>query len=137
MDVDAVVDGIAAGDFDGNLVQIVDAVRARGEVREDPLRWRITIGDSTWDEDGVTIGEMGLVERITGKPWSQIEPPSASASLFAAFVVAHKVKVEGSDFAEAIAQAETITAADAIKAITQYEAVPAAPKDGSSAPASS
>jgi hypothetical protein len=137
MDVDAVVDGIAAGDFDGNLGRLMESIRKRGEAREDHLRWRITVGESVWDEDGVTIGEMGLVERIMGKSWAQIEPPAASASSFAAFVVAHFVKVDGMDFAAAIARAETITAIDAVQAVTQYEAVPPAPKDESAASTSS
>lgn len=128
-DIAAVIDGIMSGDFDGQLALVVDAVRRRAEDRQDPLRWRITIGDDEWDEDSLTVGEMAVVELVARKPWAQIEPPYDSASSFAAYVVAHLHKVRGLSLDDAIKQAETLPVAEAIKAISKYEVVPAAPKD--------
>jgi len=132
-DLQAVIDGILAGDYDGDLVELIDAVRARAAAEASSLRWRITFDGDVWDEDTVTIGEMRFVEKFTGKSWANIGSPMSSASVLAAFIVAHLHKVKGMTLADAIDKVDALTAGDAIGLVSEYEVVAPGPKDESTA----
>jgi len=132
-DLQAVIDGILAGDYDGQHTALIDACRKRVASGETSMRWRIAYGDDVWDEDSVTVGEMRFVEQATGKKWNDIETPVASAANLAAFLVAHLHKVKGVALTDAIAQVDELTAKDAIDLASEYEVVKPDPKDGSTA----
>jgi len=128
-DMQAVVDGILAGDYDGQLADLIDAARQRVTSEATSLRWRITLGDDVWDEDTITVGEMRFVEQFTGKTWRDIPGPVASATTLAGFVVAHLHKVKKLELADAIARFDGMTAREAVDLVSEYEVVAPAPKD--------
>jgi len=132
-DLQAVIDGILAGDYDGQHADLIDACRKRVASGATSMRWRLRFGDYVWDEDSVTVGEMRFVEQTTAKKWNDIETPVASASNLATFIVAHLHKIEGMTLADAIAQVDGLTAKEALDLASEYEVVKPDPKDGSTA----
>ncbi len=122
-DIDAVVAGIEAGDYDDQLADIVTAIRERNSEAERELRWRITIDDETWDEDSVTAGEIRLVERTTGINWAALEP-GMSADVTTMFIVAHWHKVGGLELKDAWDRAEALNAKKIAGCVSNYQAGP-------------
>jgi hypothetical protein len=119
-DADQIVEDIASGHYDGDLAEIVMACRVRSVASDRSLRWRITLAGETWDEDTITIGEIRLVERTTGKNWAELTP-LMSADVLTAFVIAHLHKVNRVDLKEAWDQAEALNAKDLLNAVSEYE----------------
>lgn len=86
-DTDAVVESIKAGDHDGHLVSIIEAVRRRFEFGERDQKWVIA-----YDVDGeehvarevdLTLGECRLVERIVVTDWGQLNPVNSGSECLA------------------------------------------------------
>ena len=120
-DIDAVVAGIEAGDYDDNLAEIVAACRERvfGAGRE--LRWRMTVEGETWDEDTITIGELRLVARTTGSPDDWPGDPVSSPDLLTTYVIAHWHLIDGMDLAEAWDKAGRLNAKALVGAVQLYQ----------------
>lgn len=114
------IDDIAAGKHDDDLIRIAEACRERAAELGRRVGWRITIDGDAWDEDTVTIGEVRLVERTTGINWSELAP-LVSADVATQFIIAHWHKAAGMDLQTAWDKAERLGAKDVIAAVSEYE----------------
>lgn len=114
------IEDIQLGKYDGELIDIAQAVRDRYDEIGRQAKWRITIDGETWDQDTVTIGEVRLVEATTGVNWSQLSP-LGSAATATAFIMAHWHKVNGVELHEAWDKADALSAVDVIAAVSEYE----------------
>ena len=126
-DVGAVVDQIKSGDYDGQLVTLIEAVRTRFENGTTAQRWKIDYQDRIFTEDDLTLAEAATVEKITGTSWGLLNPVS-SANECQSIIAACLHHRDGLKMVDSMKQAGELTAADAVKAISAYE-VDVAPKD--------
>lgn len=126
-DVGAVVDQIKSGDYDGQLVTLIEAVRTRFENGTTAQRWKIDYQDRIFTEDDLTLAEAATVEKITGTSWGLLNPVS-SANECQSIIAACLHHRDGLKMVDAMKQAGSLTAAEAVKAISAYE-VDVAPKD--------
>lgn len=126
-DVGAVVDQIKSGDYDGQLVTLIEAVRTRFENGTTAQRWKIDYQDRIFTEDDLTLAEAATVEKITGTSWGLLNPVS-SANECQSIIAACLHHRDGLKMVDAMKQAGELTAQDAVKAISAYE-VDVAPKD--------
>mgnify|MGYP003456584103 FL=1 len=126
-DVGAVVDQIKSGDYDGQRVTLIEAVRTRFENGTTAQRWKIDYQDRIFTEDDLTLAEAATVEKITGTSWGLLNPV-ASANECQSIIAACLHHRDGLKMVDSMKQAGELTAADAVKAISAYE-VDVAPKD--------
>ena len=126
-DVGAVVDQIKSGDYDGQLVTLIEAVRTRFENGTTAQRWKIDYRDRVFTEDDLTLAEASTVEKLTGTSWGLLNPVS-SAQECQSIIASCLHHRDGTKLVDAAKTAGAIPAAEAVKAISSYE-VDAAPKD--------
>lgn len=97
IDIGKVRAEILSGRHDQDLSGLVQAVRER--VRQEQTlawRWKITLGDDEWTEETVTLAEIQVVEKVTGKSWLELNPTTSAVHL-AAYMYAHLVRGGTSD----------------------------------------
>lgn len=128
MDHKQVIADIETGEYDGRLAEIIGAARQRITEAGNSVRWRITIGDETWTQDTVTMGEERLVEAHTGVNWDQLAP-LRSAEVTTAYIAAHWHKIGGLSWKDALDKADQLSVKEAIGAVTEDEVPKADPKD--------
>jgi hypothetical protein len=127
-DYKLVVAAIEVGDYDGRLADIVGACRERLSETGSSLRWQIAIGDETWTEDTVTLGEERWVESHTGINWTELVP-LRSAEVATAYIAAHWHKIGGMSVVDSLAKADKLGVREVIAAVTEYEVPAPDPKD--------
>lgn len=125
--VGGIVEDIKAGEYDGQLVELVEAVRARFQNGTTAQRWKIVYDGDEFTEDDLTLAEAAAVEKICGTSWGLLNPVS-SAHECQAIIAACLHNRRDMKLPEAMKQAGTLSAADAVNAISAYE-VDVAPKD--------
>lgn len=126
-DIGLIVDQIKSGEYDGELVKLIEAIRARFEHGTTQQRWKITWEDREFTEDDLTLAEASTVEKLTGTSWGLLNPVS-SAQECQSIIAACLHHRDGVKLVEAAKTAGAIPAGEAVRAISAYE-VEAAPKD--------
>lgn len=126
-DIGTVVDDVKAGEYDGQLVTLIEAVRDRFQHGTTAQRWKIVYEGDEFTEDDLTLAEAAAVEKITGTSWGMLNPVS-SAHECQAIIAACLHYRQDMKLPEAMRQAGKLSASDAVNAISAYE-VDAAPKD--------
>lgn len=126
-DVGLIVDQIKSGEFDGQLVQLIEAIRVRFENGTTTQRWKIVWDGREFTEDDLTLAEASTVEKLTGTSWGLLNPVS-SAQECQSIIASCLHHRDGTKLVDAAKIAGAIPAAEAVKAISAYE-VDAAPKD--------
>lgn len=111
---------IDAGDHDGHLDEIVAAVLQRVAETATALNWRITLDGDTWDQETVTLAELGYAERITGLSYLIFDPLKYVDHLVA-LVTAHFKVIGGATLDEAVERAKKLTIPDLKDMISLYE----------------
>lgn len=140
-DLDAVIAAIAAGDYDGKLSEIADAIADRIRPGVVDVFWRIRLDGDEWTQETVTLGELAFAERVCKVNYidemgrTRIRPasmdeinPVVHAEHLAAVLTAHFHKADGLDLADAVKKAEGYPRSQLREAVDGYE-VAAAPKD--------
>lgn len=137
-DSDAVLESIKAGDHDGHLADVIEAVRLRFTHGSTKLKWALSYScdGSSYEvrEDDLTLGEARLVERLTAANWGMLNPASSGSECLA-IVAACLHSRHGKELkftrdgpgGEAWDLASKVTATEAAESITSYE-VERAPK---------
>lgn len=120
MTTDKVIADIRAGRHDGQLLSIVESIRARLAAAGGATRWKITVDGFELTEESVTVREVRLAQEIAGCTWHDLDPRS-NADHFAAVVVAHLVKVKGMPRAEAEARVDEMPMSEVTSALAEYE----------------
>ena len=126
-DIGTVVEDVKAGEYDGQLVTLIEAVRARFQNGTTASRWKIVYDGDEYTEDDLTLAEAAAVEKITGTSWGMLNPVS-SAHECQAIIAACLHHRRDMKLPDAMKQAGKLTAAEAVESITAYE-VDTAPKD--------
>lgn len=70
---------VARGDYDGDLVPILEAIQSRFIEAATAVRWVIDFEDLKVTEDDLTLDEAFAIERAAGCNWSEIEPVRSAA----------------------------------------------------------
>ena len=72
---------IAAGDLDGELGTVLEAIQLRFMEGAAAMTWSIDLPDLglSLSENDLTIDEAMLIEKMTGTTWSEIEPVRSAA----------------------------------------------------------
>lgn len=126
MDATSVVDTIKSGEFDDDLSEIIDAVRAR--FAERGSYWRIGFEDLDITEENLTIAEGTMVERATERFLSRVDP-AASTTHAAAIITAALVHRRNMTIDTATKYLQRVTAKEVAQACTRYVAGDLDPKD--------
>lgn len=119
-DVDIFLDAIRAGDFDDELIRIIDTVKVRVRESSAKVCWRVELDGLNISEQSQTIAEAMSVERQTGKRWGQYHP-ATSALEVGAVVIAHLVEVEKLSLADAMKRLSSVTAEQMANAVSEYQ----------------
>lgn len=138
MDSDAIIESVKAGDFDGHLVELIEAVRLRFQFGTSQQKWKLTYrtGDDTHEvlEDDLTLGEARLVEKITLTDWGMLNPASSGTECLAIIAACLHTRhgmtltfTRDGPSGDAWNEASKVTATEAAEAISSYE-VERAPK---------
>lgn len=122
-----IVDAIKAGDYDGELVALVDAVRTRFTHGTTEQKWKVTYGDAVITQDSLTLAEASFVEKMAGTSWAYLNPVN-SAGECQAIIAMHLHLRDGMKRADAVALAGSMNLEEAVAAVGSYE-VERAPKD--------
>lgn len=125
-DPQAVVDAIAAGDYDGELGILVNAVLARAAETETAFGWRIRLSETdVFDTETVSLQELATAERALSTAGHQVSylelDPIRSADHLVALIVAHYHHVGGKRISDAFAEARKLTVGDLQDLVSTYE----------------
>jgi hypothetical protein len=116
-----VIDAVKGGEFDGHLVDLIDAVRARFQHGSTEQKWKVDYQGETITQDSLTLDEAALVERYGGTSWASINPAGSAAQCRA--ILAAYIARGGVPFAEALKVAGAVSLADVEDAVGTYEVV--------------
>jgi len=139
-DPQAIIDAVEAGDYDGQLGSLLNALMARAALTETAFGWRIHLSETdVFDMESVSLQEMAFAERALSTPGNQASylqlDPIRSADHLVALVVAHYHHVGGMKVPDAFAAAQKLTVSDLKNLVETYEVRP--PKgDGPATPPS-
>jgi hypothetical protein len=131
-DPQAIVDAVKAGDYDGELGLLLNALMARAALTETAFGWRIRLSETDeFDMESVTLQELATAERALSTPGNQASylelDPLRSADHLVALVVAHYHHVGGMTIPDAFVEARKLTVTDLKDIVSTYEVRP--PKD--------
>jgi hypothetical protein len=126
-DVDGLIVEIKSGEYDRNLVKIIEAVRDRFAHGTTAQRWKVEWDGREFTEDDLTLNEAAIVEKLTGTSWGLLNPAS-SANECRAIVAACLHERDGVKLDAAVKQAGSKPMRHMVDSIGAYE-VDAAPKD--------
>lgn len=135
-DPSRVVAEIAAGRLDGQLMDVLAAVRVRIEEGATAMLWKASWDGVEFSEEDVTLTELETAERLTGRNWSQLNP-MASASNCKAMFTAVLMHREGLTKEQADERISGWPVHALLDGLTQYEVSPAPFEDGEDGPSSS
>jgi hypothetical protein len=127
VNADDIAASINAGDHDGDLDVLFKALFSRAVDIETEFSWKITVDGDSWDRETITLTELAFAERLTGVPFTKLDPLSSMDHLVA-LIVSHFHRVKGLKIDAAIAAAGKLSAGDLDDIISVHE-VKQAPKD--------
>lgn len=120
---------IAEGRHDGQLHDVLLAIRHRIEQNAVAFLWKVTFEDVTFTEEDVTLDELEMAERIAGRNWSQLNP-ATSAGNCRALLIAVLVSRQGMSEKDARDRVGKVPVHSLLDGIGEYEAAPAPFEDG-------
>lgn len=115
-----IIDAIAEGRYDGNLVDIAIAVRKRLTDGPTTSRWTLTCDGREFTEDDLTLGIARTIEAETGTNWLNLNPTKSATDCIAivAGILHHR---DGIPYEEADAQAAGWGVIATVQSISAYE----------------
>jgi hypothetical protein len=129
-ELDQTVKEISAGDYDGHLDALSEAIIDRVRSGAVDFAWRIRFDGDEWSRQDVTLGELIYAEKLTGTRMRVELDPRVDDLHALALIIAHLHKAQGVAAEDAVKRAEAITAAELAEIVGEFE-VRANPKDGS------
>ena len=122
MSIDNVLVDIKAGNFDGDLTDILKAVNFRMSTGQVATRWKIDLDDLEVTEDDMTVGELEQIEKALGINWSQIQPLRSASTAGAMLRVFLQTRGDKSE-EEADELVTAMRLDELLKAVERYEVV--------------
>ena len=111
---------VALGRFDDHLVAVSLTLGARLVEIAARSPWVIEVAGVTIDEDELTLRQMAVVERVTGKKWAEIDPLD-SAVMAAAIVETVLVSRDGLSSEDARAKVDAITVTEFVAGVSRRQ----------------
>lgn len=115
---------IAAGDYDGDLGAIFEALQVRFNEGAVAMRWVIDFDGLNVTEDDLTLDEAFKIEKVAGCNWGEIEPVRSAAHCRAILAVCMADRLNLSAD-EVEARLKGIKVSELLKAIKRETVVPA------------
>jgi hypothetical protein len=117
---------IAAGDLDGELGTVLEAIQQRFAEGAAAMTWSINLPDLELEihEDDLTLNEAMLIEKMIGTNWSNIEPLTSASHCRAILAVCLSQRQELTAD-EADNKLKSIKVVDLLGAIKRLEVNPA------------
>lgn len=126
-DVAGLVDSLKAGEFDGHLNELLEAIRLRLTLGTTEIKWKVTFEGEDITQDSLTLAEAAFVERTTLTSWANLNPVNSAGECQAIIAMALHMR-QGVGRKEAMDRAGALGLEDAVAAVGSYE-VDRAPKD--------
>jgi len=124
VDIKRLSANIMRGDHDGELAQLVEAVRYRFANGPGVMRWALKhVGpEHTVEvtEDDLTLAEARAVEKATFRSWADVDP-IASADCCCALMCVVLERRNGLSAEDAAAYVDSLPVSEVVDAITRYE----------------
>ena len=114
---------IAAGEYDGELMPVLEAVQSRFASSAVGLRWQVKLGDLTVTEDDLTLNEAYAIEQAAACNWSEIDPVRSANHCRALVGVCLESRL-GLTHDEAEARLCALTVSELVDAISRREVAP-------------
>lgn len=111
---------VALGRFDEHLVAVSLTLGARLVEIAARSPWVIEVAGITIDEDELTLRQMAVVERVTGKKWADIDPLD-SAVMAAAIVETVLISRDGLSAEEAREKVDAITVTEFVAGVSRRQ----------------
>lgn len=124
---DDLIESVKAGEYDGHLVDLIEAIRDRFQFGTTEQKWKITFEDEEITQDSLTLAEAASVEKMSGQSWAYLNPVNSARECLA-IVTATLVHRHHMREVDAKAKVGKWTVEDAVAAVGSYE-VERAPKD--------
>lgn len=117
---------IAAGDLDGELATVLEAIQSRFSVGAAAMKWSIDLAelDLKLSEDDLTLDEAMLIESMANCTWADIDP-IRSAAHSRAILAACLSQRQGLTPDEANDKLKALKVVDLLGAIKREEVNPA------------
>jgi hypothetical protein len=115
---------VAAGDYDGSLGALLEAIQSRFDVGAAGMTWAIDFEDLQISESDLTIDEAFQIERMTNQTWATIDPVSSAADCRAILAVCMSERL-GLTPDEAQTRLKSVKATDILRGIHKTEVSPA------------
>ena len=117
---------IAAGDLDGELGVVLDAIQMRFAEGAAAMTWSINLPELDLDihENDLTLNEAMLIEKMIGTTWANIEPVTSASHCRAilAVCIAQRQKLTADEASEKLKDLKVV---DLLSAIKRTEVSPA------------
>lgn len=131
-----IVAEIAAGRLDGDLMDVLLAVRHRFEAGASAAMWKAEWDGVAFTEQDVTLDELEIAERLSGRNWSQLNPMTSASNCKAMFVAVLMCR-HGLSEKDAKARVSSWPVSALLDGLGEYEVTPAPFGDGEAEPPSS
>jgi hypothetical protein len=115
---------IAAGDYDGELGAIFEALQLRFTDGAAAMRWVIDFDGLNVTEDDLTLDEAFKIEKVAGCNWGEIEPVRSAAHCRAILAVCMADRLNLSA-EEVETRLKGVKVSELLKAIRRESVVPA------------
>jgi hypothetical protein len=117
---------IAAGDLDGELATVLEAIQTRFAEGAAAMTWSINLPDLDLviHENDLTLNEAMLIEKMIGTTWANIEPVTSAAHCRAILAVCLSQR-QDLTAEEASDKLKTLKVVDLLSAIKREEINPA------------
>lgn len=126
MDVDDLTKALDAGEFDGQLGAVFDAVFERAKVTEVEFGWRIRLSETDeWDAQSVTLQELAFAEKACSTRTNKVSylelDPMRQMDHLLALIIAHLHHTGGLLISEATREVQKLTVTDLADIVSIYE----------------
>lgn len=114
---------IAAGDHDGSLMPILEAIQGRFASSATGMRWQLKLGDLLVTEDDLTLNEAYAIEKAAACNWVEIDPVRSANHCRAVVGVCLESRLKLTHD-EAEARIDALTVSELVDAISRTEVTP-------------
>lgn len=114
---------IAAGDYDGELMPMLEAIQGRFSTSATGLRWQLKLGELTVTEDDLTLNEAYAIEKAAGCNWGEIDPVRSANHCRAIVGVCLESRLKLTHD-EVEARLDALTVSELVDAISRTEVAP-------------
>ena len=122
-DIQSMIQRISAGDADGQLSGILEAVQSRVIDGAAAFQWQIDWDGLLISENDLTLDEALAIENATGATWSNIEPLRSAAHCKSILKVCmmHRMSLSSSEVDKKLSNAKVV---DILSSINRIEVNP-------------